>query len=96
MQEIIVGDLMREFKLNLDQVLEMGFYTCHRLWMIADEIRFREIQHQSLIADFAHSDEEHRREFLDWVRERQPRRYGNTNNSIPPEVLARLNEAFRG
>ncbi len=85
---------MKEFKLTLDQVLNMGFYEAHRLWLILDEMRFRDMQHESLVLDFANSSEDHRREFIDWIQSKQPRRY-SSKSQIPQEVLQKFSEAFR-
>jgi len=93
LQELIVGDLMKDFKLTLDQVLQMGYYEAHRLWLVSDEMRFREIQHLSLVMDYVHSPEDRRREFLEWIQSKQPRRYSGSND-IPVEVLEKYAEAF--
>lgn len=90
----MVGDLMRDFKLTLDQVLQMGYYEAHRLWTIGDELRARDLQQQSLVSDFVYSDSEKRKEFLDWIRVKQPRQYQYTTD-VPQEVLERFAEAWK-
>lgn len=86
MSEIIVGDLMREFSYSLDRVLDMGFFEVHRLWMILDEIKARDLQHRLLSVDFANSTEEKRSEILEWVHSRQPRTKAH-KNEVPNEVI---------
>lgn len=85
---------MKDYRFSLSQVLDMGYHEAHRLWLIADEIRFRDLQYQSLVMDFSNAEKEKRQEFLDWVHSRQPRGKQNGNVEIPEEVLERFAEAF--
>lgn len=83
---------MKEFKYSMDQVLNMGFFEAHRMWLISDEMRSRDLQNLSLVMDFAHGDEDTRRSFLEWIESRQPRRY--SSKVIPKEVMDKFAEAF--
>jgi hypothetical protein len=91
--EIIVGDLMREFGYRLDQVLDMGFFEAHRLWMILDEIKARDLQHRLISHDFANSTDEKRSEILDWVYSRQPRTR-SSKNEVPNEVIQEFRQRW--
>jgi hypothetical protein len=86
---------MREYHLSLDQTLNMGYFEAHRLWMIGDELRHRDLQLQSLSLDYQNGDKESRTEFLDWIKERQPRRF-KPSASIPEEVRKMLEEVLNG
>jgi hypothetical protein len=94
-QELILGDLMKDFGYSLESVLNMGYYEAHRLWLIADEIRFRDIQHFSLALDYSQAQEDFRKEFIDWVKSKQPRRFSESNE-IPEEVLNKFAKDFNG
>lgn len=85
---------MKDFGMGLDQVFKLGFYEAHRLWLISDEIRFRDLQYQSHVLDYVHSEQDKRQEFLDWIHSKQPRRFG-PKEAIPKEVLEKFAEAFR-
>lgn len=85
---------MKDYNFSLDYIFNMGYYEAHRLWLISSEIKFRELEHFSKLFDYAFSsDKEQRGNFLDWLKDNQPRRY-NSKNNIPKEVLEKFAAAF--
>ena len=89
MYEIIVGDLMKEFRMSLDQVLDSGFFEVMRLWGIQDEIKARDLNFLSNAIDLPYSDKDRRADFNRWIVSRQPRRNLPTSN-IPTDVMEEL------
>lgn len=84
---------MKDFGYKLDEVLNLGYFEAHRLWLISDEIRARDLFYMSLANDFTNQSENKRKEFLNWIETRQPRRKPVKMN-IPIEVLERFEKAW--
>ena len=86
---------MREFSYRLDEVLKLGYYEAHRLCMIGDELRSRDLEFKLIASDYAQSDADYRSKVWEWVKTSQPRKY--PHQGIPQHVIddlqRRMNEA---
>lgn len=91
--EIVVGDLMREYNYTCDQIMKLGYFEAYRLWFIVDEIKARDLFHQTLVNDYPQANKEYREEIVKWLDRRRPREINKTS-SIPKEVWEKFKEAF--
>lgn len=93
LDEIVLGDLVRECHYTVDQVCQMGYYEAFRLWTIIDELRARDLSHLANIFDYANTNEEYRGKVRDWLEGRQPRGV-QAPSRIPQDVLEKFAKEF--
>jgi hypothetical protein len=94
LEEIVLGDLVREFGYKVNEVMCLGYFEAHRLWFILDELKARDLQHFSHVLDSSNAAEEYRTNVDEWLKKRQPRGKPGVE-PVPQEVLDKFAEAFR-
>jgi hypothetical protein len=80
---------MREYgSYKLDDVLKIGYYEAHRMCMILDELRARDLEFKLIAFDYSIADADYRTKVWDWIKKAQPRKYPHQN--IPDYVIEDL------
>jgi hypothetical protein len=71
--------------------MSLGYFEAHRLWDIFDELKARDLRHQTLIIDLPHADKEYRDSIKEWLDSRQSR-MNPEKEQMPQEAIDLLNQ----
>lgn len=92
----MVADLMREYGLKVEEIINGGYFKAHRLWDVLNEIKTHNLFEAACAITVPHMNEEGRTQFFESLKERQPRRYPRLAPQylMPPEVWEKFKKDF--
>ena len=91
----MVAELMREYGMTVDAVLNGGYFKAHRLWDILNEIKSQNLFEVAVVTSSPHMTDQGREEFFSSLKERQPRRHPRTPlGQMPFDVWEKFKRDF--
>jgi hypothetical protein len=94
LEELVLGDLVCALGKLPTEILNIGYYEAHRLWLILDENKARDLLHMHMVLDSSQASQEYRTTVWEWLQDRQPRRYPK-QEPMPRDLWDRIQNAFK-